>query len=165
MSPTREWAEWLQKGKDWEQQAQQEICDAYTTLDTLSAEATELGQRLQKERSLALASPVTLAAAVARQQVELARGCPWYPLRSDRATMDHLLGLSRLSGEGAAGLLAEELNTLALALLSAADSVPERLAPAVRRCAASLVQVAALLDETLMLNAKPRTPAGPVRVA
>jgi hypothetical protein len=156
--------------KAGERRAQQQVCDAYATLEALSGEAAELGLQLHTERRLALAALVTLAAAVARQQVEMSVDRPWYPKRTKRA-VDDPLGLSSLSAEQAAALLAEDLNTLGLALLTAADSVPEKLAPGVRRCAASLVQVAAQLDETLLADAakggasKPSTPTGPVRIA
>jgi hypothetical protein len=135
--------------KAGEQEAQQEVADAYGSLAALSGEAAELGQRLHKQRYPALAAAVTLAAAVARQQVELAAGLPWYPKRIERA-VNGCLGLSSMAAEPAAAMLAQELKILAIAILAAADTLPETLNPAVCRCAASLVQVAAQIDETLL---------------
>jgi len=129
--------------------ARQEIYEAYGHLDTLSRESATLGQRLHREGCFGLAAPVTLATAVARQQVELALGTERYPGRGG-VSGDGGAALGFLPTVEAADLLAQELHTLALVLAGASDAAPAAWSPPLWRCAGILQQVAAQLQEAVL---------------
>jgi hypothetical protein len=132
--------------------ARREISEAYDDLDTLSREAAALGQRLRREGSLELLAPVTLAAAVARQQVQMALGTERYPGRGGgkESGGPPAAVLSTVAALDAAALLCQELHTLAIVLTGASDAVPATWSPPLWRCAGILQQVAAQLQEAVL---------------
>jgi hypothetical protein len=136
--------------------ARREISDAYDDLDTLSREAAALGQRLRREGALDLLAPITLAAAVARQQVQMALGTERYPSRAGASgrpawpTLSTVETLETVETVEAAALLSQELHTLALVLTSASDAAPATWSPPLWRCAGILQQVAAQLQEAVL---------------
>jgi hypothetical protein len=132
--------------------ARREISDAYDDLDTLSREAAQLAQRLAKEGALELLAPVTLAAAVARQQVQMALGTERYPGRGggNGSGGPPWAALSTVESLDAAALLCQELHTLAMVLTGASDTVPATWSPPLWRCASILQQVAAQLQEAVL---------------
>jgi len=127
----------------------EKVREIFAALDATAREAVSLGRRLRMERSMTLAGPVTLLAAVARQQVDLVVGSDLYPKPSPVCPEWAPPDLWEHAPCKASQLLGGHTNAIALAL-AGADRLSPTAVPRVRRCAGLLFQAVAQLEEALL---------------
>lgn|GEM_PF-7110005 len=126
-----------------------QVLGGYANLSTVATAAAGLGDRLRREGRLPLAAAVTLVAAVARQQVAAAHARGWQKTDAQGEPLWDPNEWADLDPKEAAGLLGDEVHSIALELLSSKDLVPESWVAGLCRTVSGLVAAMAQLMESL----------------